>query len=1772
MYLDILSGELERLFDLEELQALTKDLLGFDPEQIGAASHESSFANALTAHCVAEDAVEALCDAVLATKKGVDPRVYELRLQGMLPERCYEPGARLGPYVIVRPLGVGRVGSVYLARDGENEVRLKVLDRAAVRDKRNLHRCLTRSRLIGRFTHPGIAHQLWAGKLDDRHVMAQEMVEGRTLGARLAFGGPMPFEQARPLLRSILRALEPLHDHGLAHGNLHLDNVVALGAGPADARVVLLDAGCERLRASRPRTGRSELFSTGGCPDTLSPEQIRGRIADARSDVYAFGALIFQLLTGKAPFSGTELEAALGHLAKAPPALSRVAPRGSISPHLERFVLDLLAKDPDARPQSAGHVLELLDTLDRRDAQGNVSKVDDATLTRSIEALLEEPASVGLARDLERFVDLGAAPARVADAFVMAADSIDGKVDESRATRIALLSRAARLYQAMPETLHAAEKCYLAVLDLEPDDELVLAGLEEVLKRAGKHEERIELLLQRNERTREASARARTFAEIGRIYVALHDRAQALVAFTQAFVEHPFELARAVELHEVAGTDVHAWEDVLGALEETLRDGALATATESALRSKMAEWYQAVVGRADLAIACLERLLDKDPANDAALEGLSASYRRAQRWRELVAALARRAERAPAPLGRDLSVEAAEVLEHQLHESGAARDLYERVFSQDPSHQRAADGLCRIAERTEDHQALADILRRRARALAGEERLKQLCRLAQVEGALLGDVDAAIQTYESVLALNPKHQEALRGLEEVLTTNGRHRELLELLEREIQLPSTPRQKLTLQARLAELYEREFLDHERASLTRENILELDPTNREALTQLLANYRALGRWERLSASYERLLELTPDPNERVELALAWGRLLGDELQSPERAASAYELVLEVVPNHNAALDALARLGEATGDHARAIDALMALADGAKTAHDKTRQLQRAAKLFLAQKNLERAIEVYELAVDVEPENAALRKALREAYVERGDVVLALELFERELTRVEGDHAKARLASQMARLARERLHDDERAEAAAKQALAFDPTDLEGLTLLGDLAYEQQRFVEASRYYESILGRIGTLAPDDAKRLLLRSIEALAHTDRWQKTATLRDQLLELAENDAETTERVAHLTLEFGDTPAALAQYRALLTRFEGELSPSRRALAEYRYGEALHRSGETLEALASFERAFQLDKSQTHALAAQARIHAELEDWPAAVAVKRRQLEAVEADARFQLWAEIGDIAHEHLHDRAQAAESYIRALELRPHERRVLTRLMQLYSEDQQWEKLVDVVVKLADFVDDATHKAKYLETAAEVTKERIGDTGRALEYYERAFALGPSLRAIDEALQLRRAESAHTEVERLLRLRLELVTKDTSQHGNKDELLKTFSALADLYERDLGDVDNAIDAYEAAQTLDPTNEARAAVLTELYGTDPVRHAPRAEKLHGALIEVNPRRASSYRALRRFYAATGNVDAAWCLCQTLSVLGLADADERRFYTRSRSGGAAPIQQTVSDEDWLGTLLHPLVDPLLTSVFALIEPAVIESRAEPLEAFGYTQAHRVEVDSHYAALSHSLHHAAGALGVPLPPVYENTNDPGGLSFLHTFEPAVVLGNAALNAEVPSQAAAFVAARHLTYLRPGLYLRQLIGTGTGLKSWLFAAIRLTAPQFPVALELEGPINEALVTLQQALPRTARDHLTRAVAKMLQSGAALDLKRWLAGVDLTADRAGFLLANDLETVAAILEVSEDSASAVPSRERYRQAVLWSVNPKYFALRKKLGLALEQ
>jgi tetratricopeptide (TPR) repeat protein len=815
------------------------------------------------------------------------------------------------------------------------------------------------------------------------------------------------------------------------------------------------------------------------------------------------------------------------------------------------------------------------------------------------------------------------------------------------------------------------------------------------------------------------------------------------------------------------------------------------------------------------------------------------------------------------------------------------------------------------------------------------------------------------------------------------------------------------------------------------------------------------------------------------------------------------------------------------------------------------------------------VDEAIARYKRALDANPKHRGAAQALRNAYVKKGDATAAVQLLEHELEHTEGVLEKGRLAGEAARLLHRELHDDRRAEEAGKRALKLDPTNLDALLVLGELAFEAERYVEAAKHLEIVAGRADALEKAEATRILLRYLDALTRADSGEQALAPVEMLLRIAPEDLSVLTRVAELTFERGDPARAADLYQALLDRAGSTLESEARSRATFRRGEALRRAGKPEAGLSVLEEAAELNPHATEPLVALSLAYEALERWDEAIRTKTRHLDIASGDERVKLLVEIGEIAAGKLNDRTQAAKSFVAALDERPDDRRLLTKLMQLYSEEKDWNKLVEVVVRLADFVEDPKQRVKYLHTAAIVTARQIGDRERALEFYDQVLALDPRFdRALAEAIELRADRNDHAGVEALLARKLELATQTDDQAA----MLATFTALGELYENKLGVLHKAVDAYEAAQTLDPENRERAEKLSSLYATDPERYLDKAVATQATLLRQNPYRHESYRTLRRLYTETRRADAAFCLCQALSVLELADPDEERFYKRMRSETAAPAQAVLSDDDWLSLLMHTDADPLLTAVFALIEPAVLAKRGQSFEELGFDSSYLLEVGQHPAPLCQSLFYAGGVLGIPLPLVFQNPNDQGGLGFLFAREPCMTFGATGLREDVPLRPAAFIAAQKLAYLRPGSYVRHLLASGTALKSWLFAAIKLTAPQFPVAAELEGAVNDAMIALGAGIQGQARDQLTRVVAKLIQAGTALDLKRWVGAIDLTADRAGFLLAHDLETAIEVIRASDPDASVLSREERTKELVLFGVSAPYFELRKRLGICVDQ
>src|SRR5262249_522902 len=152
-----------------------------------------------------------------------------------------------------------------------------------------------------------------------------------------------------------------------------------------------------------------------------------------------------------------------------------------------------------------------------------------------------------------------------------------------------------------------------------------------------------------------------------------------------------------------------------------------------------------------------------------------------------------------------------------------------------------------------------------------------------------------------------------------------------------------------------------------------------------------------------------------------------------------------------------------------------------------------------------------------------------------------------------------------------------------------------------------------------------------------------------------------------------------------------------------LAVAEKATATYKLGEARRRTGDLDAAVEALENAADLDPSSPLPLVALATAHEAKEAWAKVVDAKTRHLDLAEGETRVRRLVEIGDLADNKVGDRALATKSLVAAVDERPDDRKLLTRLMQLYSEEKDWQKLVDIVMKLGDFVEDPKQKAKYL-------------------------------------------------------------------------------------------------------------------------------------------------------------------------------------------------------------------------------------------------------------------------------------------------------------------------------------------------------------------------------------------------------------------------------------------------------------------------------------
>ncbi|HKO74420.1 MAG TPA: Stk1 family PASTA domain-containing Ser/Thr kinase, partial [Gaiellaceae bacterium] len=249
-----------------------------------------------------------------------------------------------GRYRIVRKLGSGGMANVYLAEDEDlgRRVAIKILNERYANDDLFIERFRREAKSAAALSHPNIVSVYDRGEAEGTYYIAMEVIEGRSLKELIMTRGPLPIAGALAYTHEMLEALRFAHRHGIIHRDIKPHNILI------GERLKVTDFGIARAGASQ----MTEAGSIMGTAQYLSPEQARGAPVTASSDLYSVGIVLYEMLTGKVPFTGdSAIEIAMKHLNDAPKPPSKIRPE--IPEELDAVVLRALAKNPEDRYQTA---------------------------------------------------------------------------------------------------------------------------------------------------------------------------------------------------------------------------------------------------------------------------------------------------------------------------------------------------------------------------------------------------------------------------------------------------------------------------------------------------------------------------------------------------------------------------------------------------------------------------------------------------------------------------------------------------------------------------------------------------------------------------------------------------------------------------------------------------------------------------------------------------------------------------------------------------------------------------------------------------------------------------------------------------------------------------------------------------------------------------------------------------------------------------------------------------------------------------------------------------------------------------------------------------------------------------------------------------------------------------------------------------------------------------------------------------------------------------
>ena len=1209
------------------------------------------------------------------------------------------------------------------------------------------------------------------------------------------------------------------------------------------------------------------------------------------------------------------------------------------------------------------------------------------------------------------------------------------------------------------------------------------------------------------------------------------------------------------------------------------------------------------------------------PADDELWEDLRADAAAAGAWEQLVKDASDIAQAAgPTPESARIWRELGRVLRDNLERPDDALAAYREALLADPADRDTRDAEAELLRRLGRWRELATVLRVASNEADDPMRaVAHMLEAAEIYETQLADVDNAITSYESVLAIDPDAQGSIaaRALERLYEQQTRWADLARLLERRA-LQSPPAEAIALRRRRAEILAESLGDLDGAAEELELLSAVpgqgdDGSDRGLLDLLERIYRQAERHDDVLRTMQRQADGAANPAERLAIL----RRLATEGEArpdgQDRSAEALEQILRIEPGDAEAFESLQRLYraadrpaalaaamarrlEGTGAIEVRRDLLSALAEiyereldewesaleaysGAETAGD--RRVQTYAAIDRLAERLgkwDAATEAARKWAEIAPEDPAALAALARVRRHHGELEAALGLFLDAAERESTPAAQAPLLTEAALivqggLGKERREGQEdQAVELYVRALAADPDHAPAAERLAEIYAKRGRWADVEELLDIVIDGLEPGETDRLVALQMRMAEAcvqLGKTDKNKMDKAL-DALARAHEARAESLpvlHKYGDLRMQRHEWKDALKLYEAILRDQRQILSPSDSAEVAMQIAACHLELGNPDRAFAAYQEAKAFDPKYRPTLDALASAYAAKGDWAAWVSERRQLADVVEAEEKAGLEEEIGDAYAEKLSDPDKAEACYRAVLELEPGRRTTLHKLLDVYTKQARWQPAIDLLHQLAKVEEDPAVRARTLYSAALILRDELDLRDESASLLERCLDDAPDMTVAFEDLEaLHKASGDWKALAHSYRRMIKRLPTD-APHAFR---LSLWTRLGDVAIKRLHDRKVALAAFEAAAELEPADLTRQETLAHLYELSGPETRERAIASHQRLLSRDPHRTDSYRALVKLYGDGNEIDKQWCVASALSYLKKTDPGIDAIFRRYRPPQIRLPQRPFTEEIWQ-RIQHPDEDRLLSALFSQSARYLSAPIAKSPAQMGLGRRHRIELATDRSPSVLAAVQLAEVMALPVPELFRGENESAQtviLNLQYKGQPRTALALAPSTQRRNSFDLVFDLGTQMAFLRPERILRFVFGTPAAIELGLRAALALGGgPTGPYGANPE--MNQLLTYLRRSVAPPVVTQIAAAGRALTEArGENIDVTKWLGATHLSAARAALVLTGDLAAAARVIMSEPMPLTPISVQRRLLDLVAFSVSDDYFTCRRHLGL----